>query len=67
MAKASTPSKQRSKAPNGTQAGRVWVPLSLEERQKLDNLAQKEERGASAMARRIYLAGLKAIEAGQAA
>jgi len=67
MANASTLSAPRAKAPKGTQAGRVYVPLTAEERRQLNKMAANDERGASAMARQIYLAGLKAIEAGLSA
>ncbi len=64
MPKTSTSSTKRApraKAPKGTQVGRVYVPLTADERRALEALASAEERGASAMARQIYLAGLKTL------
>lgn len=61
MPKTSTPHAPRAKAPKGTQAGRVYVPLTAEERRALEAMAAEEERGASAMARQIYMAGLKSL------
>lgn len=61
MPKTSTPRAPRAKAPKGTQAGRVYVPLTADERRALEAMAAEEERGASAMARQIYLAGLKSL------
>ncbi len=67
MPNTSMPRAPRAKAPKGTQAGRVYVPLTNDERRALEAMATTEERGASAMARQIYLAGLKALAAGTTA
>ena len=53
----------RSRASKGTSEGRVYVPLTVDERRALDALAAQEARTSSAMARQIYQAGLKAIGA----
>ena len=61
MLKTFTPRAPRAKAPKGTQAGCVYVPLTSEEHHMLKTMAAEEKRGASAMARQIYLAGLKSM------
>lgn len=53
----------RSRAPRGTSKGRVLLPLSASEKSALETIAAREGRSVGAMARVLFLAGIKAVGA----